>query len=185
MRLRRRPLPVIAAVIALAVAGCSSSGSPPSSGAAAASHARGLVLVAARGLYQKLFDAHAASVRSMSGFYLPCGSSPTKRYYEADFPLFPLDHQVSLAAYGQQVTNLTRADGWQPTKETGPSPLGADSVRYRLARGSLSGKLAVFRGTSPPVEGSVSILSACFDAGPDAASLTGHVQNFPLPFRSP
>ena len=188
MRIRRWPLAAFVSfvtVVALAVAGCSSSGSPSSSGRAAASHARGLVLTAARGLYQKLFDAGAASVRSMSGFYLPCGNSSTKRYYQADISLFPVDHHVSLAAYRQQVTNLAHADGWQLTKESGPSPLGTGSVRYRITRGSLSGSLSVFHSTSPPVEGSVSVLSLCFDAGSYASSLTGHVQNIPLPFRSP
>lgn len=178
---RTRPL-AAAAAVAVALSACSSSGT---SGQAAATHARNQVIPAARALYLKFFGARAASVPAMHGYYLPCGQAGTRRYYGADISLYPVDHQVSLDAYRQQLAGLARAGGWQLTPASTGSPLAGNGVRYHMTKGSLTGLLYVFKGSSPKVQGSTTVRSACFDAGSAAAKLPSGPESFPLPHHTP
>jgi len=175
---RTRPLAVAAAVAAVALGACSSAGP---SGQAAATQARNQVIPAARALYLKFFGARAASVPAMQGYYLPCGKTGTRRYYGADISLYPVGHQVSLGAYRQQLAGLARAGGWKLTPASTASPLAGHGVRYHMTKGSLTGFLYVFEGSSPKVQGSTTIRSACFAAGSAAAKLPSRPQSFPLP----
>jgi hypothetical protein len=177
-----RPLAIAAAVAAVALSACSPAGP---SGQAAATQARNQVLPAARALYLKFFGARAASVPAMQGYYLPCGKTGTRRYYGADISLYPVDHQVSLGAYRQQLAGLARGGGWKLAPASAGSPLAGNGVRYHMTKGSLTGSLYVFTGSSPKVQGSTSIRSACFDAGSAAAKLPSRPQSFPLPHHTP
>jgi hypothetical protein len=179
---RARPLAVAAAVAAVTLGACSSAGP---SGQAAATQARNQVLPAARALYLKFFGAGAASVPAMQGYYLPCGKTGTRRYYGADISLYPVDHQVSLDAYRQQLAGLARAGGWKLTPADAGSPLAGNGVRYQMTKGSLTGSLYVFTGSSPKVQGSTTVRSACFDAGSAAAKLPSGPESFSLPHHTP
>lgn len=173
-------------VIAVAVSGCSSGSNGSTSGRAAADQARDQVVPAARGLYQKFLDARAVPASGMQGYYLNSGCSGTRERYEADAALYPVDHKVSLEAYTQQLAALARAGGWTLVQDDKANPIGNNAgTYYRITKGSLSGHLSAFPNSSPKVEGSMTILSACFDAGSLAASLLhASVQNFPVPASS-
>lgn len=177
---RRRRLPAAAAIIALAVTACGSAGTP---GQDAARQAQDRVLTAGRALYLKFFDAKVASNPAMSGNYLPCAgdSGGTKKHYDVSFSLFPVNRNVSLDGYRQQLVGLARAEGWKVSPGSTADSAGTDGTRYSLAKGSLSGSLSVFHGVSPKVEASASVDSACFDAGSAAAGLANHDKDFPLP----
>jgi hypothetical protein len=61
------------------------------------------------------------------------------------------------------------------------SPLAGNGVRYQITKGSLTGSLYVFTGSSPKVQGSTTVRSACFDAGSAAAKLPSGPESFSLP----
>ncbi len=174
------PVPAAAAIIALAVSAC---GSASTSGQDAARQTQDRVVTAGRALYLKFFDAKVASNPAMSGNYLPCtaGSGGTKKYYDVSFSLFPVDRNVSLDAYRQQLVGLARAGGWKVSAGSTADSAGTDGTRYSLAKGSLNGSLSVLHGVSPKVEASASVDSACFDAGSAASGLANHDKDFPLP----
>jgi hypothetical protein len=54
-----------------------------------------------------------------------------------------------------------------------------------MTKGSLTGFLYVFTGSSPKVQGSTTVRSACFDAGSAAAKLPSGPESFPLPHHTP
>jgi hypothetical protein len=188
----------VMAVVAT-LAGCSS-GPSAASGKAAANQARGQVVPATTGLYQRLLAASDRSVSVVDGSYVRCSGSSTKLHYSVSLRLYPFSSaKTSLGSYARQVTIVAAAAGWKVQQKplsdlpsqapfVNPATLPATTMFYEITKhvsgNVLVGTLFVYPGEGSAVSGSITVNGTCFDAGSAAATLTGHLDPTPLPTTS-
>jgi hypothetical protein len=171
------------------LAGCG--GASPPSGAAAASAARGQVLPAARGLYQRIYDAHIGWASGFSGQYEHCLTSNSQNeldYHGIISYLYPVNRSITATAYRQEVMNTARSDGWTFKKFIKGSRDG-NLFPYQMEKGSLNGHISLVSAPagsrSYKFSTLIEIESSCFDAGSAAKSLSQHSSQYSLPHPSP
>jgi hypothetical protein len=186
------------AVTILILAAC---GMSASQGRAAAAKARAQVTPAAAVLYQRLVAISARSVAPLDGSYVSCATSGSMLHYSLTLALYPFSSKTTLDAYTRRLTGIMTAAGWTlrrispaslPSRGPFFNPAGLTPgtrvylIKKRSASTILVGGLFTFPEPGHQVGGSVTINSACFDAGPAAASLSSQrPDDAPLPAASP
>lgn len=188
--------------VVIALAGCG--GMSAADGEAAASKARGQVVPAATVLYGRFVAAAGRAGANSgrppdieSGRYVQCGQSGTRLHYSVSLGLYPFSRtRTSLSAYGRQLVTIATASGWVLHRESleslpsrGPfvNPAGLDPstmvyvMTNRAGSAAPIGALFAFPQPGTGVGGSITINSACFDAGPAYAKLSTEFVESPLP----
>lgn len=188
--------------VVIALAGCG--GMSAADGEAAASKARGQVVPAATVLYGRFAAAAANGGRAPdieSGTYVQCGQSGTKLHYSVSLALYPFTtRRTSLSAYSRQLVTIAAGSGWVLHRESlaslpsrgpfiNPAGLAPSTLFYVMTNraGSAAPVGALFARPQPGtgVGGSITINSACFDAGPAYTKLSTEFVESPLPAATP
>lgn len=192
----------VAVSVVVGTAGCG--GVSAGAGEAAASKAREQAIPATTVLYER-FAAASARLRAdgarppdiESGSYVPCDRSGTKLHYSVSLRLYaPARKSPGLNAYGRQVAYIVARSGWTvrresvPTLPPGsplpyPASLAPSTIFYAMTRYVRStdaiGALFVYPQPGYGAGGSITINSACFDAGPAYKKLSADFDSSPLP----